>query len=68
MKPKPDDQFSDEEARSRFEKAIRVALSGPAKPHSEMKLGKPRRQPSKSPSKRKAAKKASLGQFCWLHA
>jgi hypothetical protein len=39
---KDQDQYPDNEARQRFEAAIRVALSGPAKPHSEMKLGKPR--------------------------
>ncbi len=53
-----EDKFSDEEAKSRFEAAIRVALSGPAKPHSEMKLGKPRGKRRKSPAKRKPVKKS----------
>jgi len=52
-----EDRYSDQEARSRFEAAIRIALSGPAKPHSEMKLGKPRGKRRKSPAKRKAVKK-----------
>lgn len=51
-------EFSEEESRRRFETAIRVALSGPAKPHSEMKLGKPRGKKAKSPTKRKAVKKS----------
>jgi hypothetical protein len=52
-----DEKFSEQEAQRRFEAAIRIALSGPAKPHSEMKLGKPRGKPSRSPGKRKAVKK-----------
>src|SRR6202040_4445202 len=37
-----DDRYSDEEARKRFEKALRAGLNMPAKPHADMKLGKPR--------------------------
>jgi hypothetical protein len=39
-RPKDIEQFSEEEAKQRFETALRVGVSMPAKPHAEMKLGK----------------------------
>jgi len=59
QKPKPsDDSYGKEEAQRRFEAAIRIALSGPAKPHSEMKLGKPKGKGRKNPAKRNTVKKS----------
>jgi hypothetical protein len=37
---KSDDQYSDQEAKRRTEAALRAAFNTPAKPQSEMKLGK----------------------------
>lgn len=53
-----DGQYSEQETRRRAEAALRAAFSLPPKPQSEMKLGKPRGKPSKSPAKRKAVKKS----------
>jgi hypothetical protein len=47
---KSDDQYSEEEAQRRTEAALRAAFHTPAKPQSEMKLGKPRAKTKKSPA------------------
>jgi hypothetical protein len=52
MNKKSDDQFTDSEARKRFEAALRGGFKTPAKPHSQMKLGK-----RKSNAKTKVLKK-----------
>jgi hypothetical protein len=52
----PDDTYSQDEARKRFEAALRGARVVGHKLQSEMKLGKPRGKPSKSPAKRKEKK------------
>jgi hypothetical protein len=44
--PKDKDQYSAKEARQRFENALLGGFKTPAKPHSEMKLGK--RKPRKT--------------------
>jgi hypothetical protein len=46
-------EYTEEEARRRTEAALRAAFNAPAKPQSEMKLGKSRGKSSKSPNKRK---------------
>ena len=56
-KEKDHDPYGATEALRRFQAAIRIALSGPAKPHSEMKLGKPGGKPVKSPTKKKVLPK-----------
>jgi hypothetical protein len=45
---KSDDQYSEQEAQRRTEAALRAAFNTPAKPQSEMKLGKPKAKPKKS--------------------
>jgi hypothetical protein len=57
MIKKPEDQYSEQVARQRFEAALRGAQLVGHKPQSEMKLGKPRGKSSKSPAKRKTKKK-----------
>jgi hypothetical protein len=52
------ENYSEQETVARREAALRRMLSTPHKPHSEMKLGAPRRKPSKSPGKRKIANKS----------
>jgi protoporphyrinogen oxidase len=52
------DEYSEEEAENRVKAALRAAFSTPPKPQSEMKLGKPRAKPRKSPGKRKAVEKS----------
>jgi hypothetical protein len=44
--------YSEEETTCRVESALRAAFNTPSKPQSEMKLGKPRGKPGKSPKKR----------------
>jgi len=46
---KDDNQYSEQEAQRRTEAALRAAFSAPHKPQSEMKLGKSRAKPKKSP-------------------
>jgi hypothetical protein len=53
--PKPDEKFSYEEAQRRFEAALRGARLVGHKPQSEMKLGKPRGKPKKSPTRKRKA-------------
>jgi hypothetical protein len=53
MSKNRDDSYSEEETARRRDAVIKRVLSTPPKPHSEMKLGKPRGKPSKSPAKRK---------------
>jgi hypothetical protein len=48
-----DDRFSEEETARRFETALRAGLNMPAKPHSEMKLGKPKNKRRKTKAKRR---------------
>jgi hypothetical protein len=48
--------YTDEEAQRRVETALRAAFNTPPKPQSEMRLGKPRGKPSKSPMARKKAR------------
>jgi hypothetical protein len=48
---KPPDQFTKEETEQRAAAALRAAFRLPPKPQSEMKLGKPRAKPKKSPNK-----------------
>jgi len=50
----PSDQFPEQEAQRRTETALRAAFTMPPKPQSEMKVGRTRRKPKKSPVKRKA--------------
>jgi hypothetical protein len=57
MPRSPKDDYSDEEAERRAAAALRAAFSMPPKPQSEMKLGKPKGKPHKSPAKRKAVEK-----------
>jgi hypothetical protein len=47
-----DDRYSAQEAQRRTEAALRAAFNTPAKPQSEMKLGKPRAKQKKNPAKR----------------
>jgi len=49
MGKEQNDQYSKEEAQRRTEAALRAAFSAPHKPQSEMKLGKSRAKPKKSP-------------------
>lgn len=58
MTAKEPREFSEQEVRRPTEAALRAALNTPAKPQSEMKLGKPRGKPGESPVKRKAVKKS----------
>ena len=53
------DDYSEEETQRRAETALRAAFSAPHKPQSEMKLGKPRTKPKKSPTTR-VTKKSDL--------
>jgi hypothetical protein len=57
MKNKADESYSEEEARHRFEAALRGARMVGHKPQSEMKLGKLRTKTSQSPGGRKASPK-----------
>lgn len=53
MSEKDKETFGEPEAQRRFEAALRGARLVGHKPQSEMKLGKPRGKPSKSPGARK---------------
>ena len=47
MGSKPSDreqEYSEQETAKRADTALRVALSTPPKPHSESKIGKPKRE------------------------
>jgi hypothetical protein len=50
---KRDDTYSEQEAQHRFEAALRGARAVGHKPQSDMKLGKSRGKPSKSPKAKK---------------
>jgi hypothetical protein len=56
MPGKSDDQFTEKEAKARFEAALRGGMKTSPKPHDEMKLGKPRGKKAKSPAKPKVKK------------
>jgi hypothetical protein len=45
-----DDQYSEQETAERRDAAIKRMLATPPKPHSEMKIGKPKGKKAKSPS------------------
>jgi hypothetical protein len=47
--PSKDDQFSEKETARRRDAVIKRMLQTPPKPHSEMKLGKPRGKRGKAP-------------------
>ena len=49
------DDYSEQEIARRRDAVIKRMLATPPKPHSEMKLGKPRGKPSKSPKVKKKA-------------
>jgi hypothetical protein len=44
---KNDDQYSDKETAQRRDAVIKRMLATPPKPHSEMKIGKPKAKPKK---------------------
>jgi hypothetical protein len=50
MSAKDADHYSEEETERRREAALKRMLSTSPKPHSELKLGKPRAKPKKSPA------------------
>jgi hypothetical protein len=52
---KTSDDYSEQEIVRRRDAVIKRMLNTPPKPHSEMKLGKPRGKPSKSPKAKKKA-------------
>jgi hypothetical protein len=56
-----EEEYSKEETELRFVAALRASRLVGHKPRSEMKLGKPRGKPSKSPNKRKAVEKPGKG-------
>jgi len=53
MNKRQDEQFSDRETAQRRDAVLKKMLATPPKPHSEMKLGKPRRKAQKSPEAEK---------------
>ena len=52
-----DESYGPAETQQRFEAALRGARVVGHAPRSEMKLGKPKGKPRKSPAKRKAVEK-----------
>jgi hypothetical protein len=50
------DSYTEAETVERRDAVIKRMLNTPPKPHSEMKLGKPRGKPGKSPAPRKEKK------------
>jgi hypothetical protein len=52
-----DEQYNDQEAAERRDATLLRMLKMPPKPHSEMKLGKPRAKKAKSPSRKTASAK-----------
>jgi hypothetical protein len=48
-----DDEYTEQEAQRRFETALRAGLNTPAKPHADMKLGKPRGKRAKSAERKR---------------
>ena len=59
MNKKVDDNYSDQETARRTEAALRAAFKSPHKTYEELKVGKPRAKPSKSPGRRKPVKKSA---------
>jgi hypothetical protein len=51
---RPDEQFSEQETARRRDAVIKQMINTPPKPHSEMKIGKPRAKRGKSPVRRKS--------------
>jgi hypothetical protein len=54
---KPEDDYSEQETKRRRDAVIKRMLATPPKPHSEMKIGKPRGK-SMTPKQPKAQQKA----------
>lgn len=52
------DQYSEQETARRRDAVIKQMINTPPKPHSEMKVGKPKAKRSKSPIARKAISRA----------
>lgn len=50
MSASKNDRFSEQETARRRDAVIKRMLATPPKPHSEMKVGKPRGKPAKSPA------------------
>jgi hypothetical protein len=48
-----EDQYSEQETARRRDAVIKRMLATPPKPHSEMKVGKPKGKPRKSPKNKK---------------
>jgi hypothetical protein len=53
MTEKSDNQYSEQETKRRRDAVIKLMLATPPKPHSEMKVGKPRAK-SMTPKRSKA--------------
>jgi len=49
--PRKDDQYSEQETVRRRNAVIKRMLNTPPQPHSEMKIGKPKRKSKKSPTR-----------------
>jgi len=58
------DQYSEKETARRRDAVIKRMLATPPKPHSEMKVEKPRARPKKSPASlaKRAARKVQKGK------
>jgi len=57
MTKTPGEQYSEEETAQRRDAAIKRMLNTPPKPHSEMKIGKPRGKKAASPGRKRKALK-----------
>jgi hypothetical protein len=52
-----DEKFSEKETAARRDATIKRMIAMPPKPHSEMKIGKPRGKKAKSPAKQPKSRK-----------